>query len=100
MLSFPNPKGFHLVDDDDLPTRYDNIASENKNMLLLSYMNTNAKLPKGLLPYYSFVFLNAFRKGIAIICQILGYENDMMEDDTILGLMAFCYNNWNNIKVG
>jgi len=58
------------------------------NKHVLSYMSTNAKLPKGLPPYPISIFSPTLRKDISMIYQILGYESDQMVDETIMGFMT------------
>jgi len=51
-------------------------------------MTTNAKLPKGLPSYLSSIFSPDLKKGIVMICQVLGYESDQEVHEIVLGIMA------------
>lgn len=81
MLSFPDKEYYHPLDDEDLPVLYGNLTPENKNKPLLSYMSTNAKFPKVILPYPISIFASELRKSITMIYQ-------MLVDESILGFMT------------
>jgi hypothetical protein len=51
----------------------------------------NSPLPQGSPPYPAFILSYIARQEVALIYQILGYENDHEVNETILGLLSsFC----------
>ena len=76
-----------LLNDNVLATRGKVMSMEARNELLGRCIEHIVEIPKGF-PIRSSTFSEVVRGLVAIMCQVLGYEHDVVVYQVLLGLMS------------
>jgi hypothetical protein len=87
MLKLVETLESQILNEENLASSFKELNPQEKNALLQSYLDKDTNVPENASTYDTNIFPEISRQVIVMMCTILGYDNDKIVDESILGFM-------------